>query len=518
MKISHKSLFDRLRDDTVIQRTLMYARWTLPKLMADFTELQTSQGRINVERDYQEIGAMLTNNLATKLARLLFPNLPFFRINASPKLREAAMEQGISDKDFLSGLAKAESDAAARVFINAGYAQLILMLLHLIVTGNVLVYRDSKAGTFHTFGLQSFAVRRDGRGNPLDIVLREFTVVEGLEPDVQLLLRANNPAKYSRPEQSVEVYTRIHRIIKQSGVVYEVTQEVDTIPVGTASSYPEHLCPWICPTWSLIHGEHYGRGMVEDYAGGFAKLSDVSEAQALYLVEMMRVLHLVSASSGTDIDDLVSAESGEYVRGDPDTISAHEAGDSAKSQVVSAELETLFQRLATAFMYRGNTRDAERVTAFEIQQDSLEADNSLGGVYSSLSSSVQVPLSHVLLSEVKASTVNGIISGDMKLEIVAGIPALGRSTDVQNLLLASQEIVAVASLPQVDPRFDIMRMVNVILAGHSIDPATVMHSEEEQKEINQAQRQEADGRAQMLSAANTADTIDAVSNLTQGQP
>lgn len=516
MKISHKALFDKLRDDTVILRNRMYARWTLPKLMADFTELATSN-QVQVERDYQEIGAMLTNNLATKLARLLFPNLPFFRINASYNLKAAATDAGISEKEFTSGLAKAEADAAARVFINAGYAQLILMLLHLIVTGNVLVYRDSKAGTFHTYGLQSFAVRRDGRGNAMDIVLREFTVVEGLEPDVQLLLRANNPSKYGRPEQTVEVYTRIHRVIKRSGVVYEVTQEVDTIPVGTPSEYPEHLCPWLCPTWSLIHGEHYGRGMVEDYAGGFAKLSDVSEAQALYLVEMMRVLHLVSASSGTDIDDLINAESGEYVRGDPDTVAVHEAGDSAKSQVVTAELEALFQRLATAFMYRGNTRDAERVTAFEIQQDSLEADNSLGGVYSSLSSSVQVPLAHLLLTEISAGSINGIITGDVKLEIVAGIPALGRSTDVQNLLMASQEIVAVAPLAQIDPRIDMKRVIDVILAGRSVDPVSIMYDEAEQQDINTATRQEAAGQQQMLNAATTADTIDAVSNLTQGQ-
>lgn len=494
----------------------MYARWTLPKLMADFTELSTSN-RVNVERDYQEVGAMLTNNLATKLARLLFPNLPFFRINVSQQLKAAAQDSGITDKEFMSGLAKAEADAAARVFINAGYAQLILMLLHLIVTGNVLVYRDSKEGTFHTFGLQSFAVRRDGRGNALDIVLREFTVVEGLEPDIQMMLRASNASKYSRPEQTVEVYTRIHRKLTTSGVVYEVSQEVDTIPVGTPSQYPEHLCPWLCPTWSLIHGEHYGRGMVEDYAGGFAKLSDVSEAQALYLVEMMRVLHLVSASSGTDIDDLVNAESGEYVRGDPDTVAVHEAGDSAKSQVVTAELEALFQRLARAFMYHAGARDSERTTAFEIQQDSLEADNSLGGVYSSLSSSVQVPLAHLLLTEISSGAINGIISGDVKLEIVAGIPALGRSTDVQNLLLASQEIVAVAALAQVDPRIDIKRVIDVILAGRSVDPSTIMFDDAEQADINAAQRQQAQGQAQMLNAATTADTIDAVSNLTRGQ-
>jgi hypothetical protein len=516
-RLSHKALFEKLRDDTVINKCKNYAHWTLPKLMADFTELQSSQGRVTVERDYQEIGALLTNNLATKLARLLFPNLPFFKVNASPALRKAATDKGIPEQAFLSGLAKAESDAAARVFVNAGYAQLILMLLHLIVTGNVLLHRDSKAGTFHTYGLQSFATRRDGRGNNLDTVLREFTVVEGLPFDVQQALRISNPSKYSRPEQTVEVYTRIHRVVKQAGVVIEVSQEVDTIPVGETASYPEHLCPWICPTWSLIHGEHYGRGMVEDYAGGFAKLSDVSEAQALYLIEMMRVLHLVSASSGTDIDDLANAESGEYVRGDPETVAVHETGDANKAAQVSAELEALTMRLSRAFMYTGAARDSERTTAYELQRESLEADNSLGGTYSSLSSSVQVNLAHILLTEANESTLAGIISGDVKLEIIAGIPALGRSTDVQNLLMASQEILAAAPLAQLDKRIDIMKLVDVIFAGRSVDPATVMYDEQQQQSINDADRQAAAGQQQLLSAANAADQIDSIENLTQGQ-
>lgn len=514
-KISHKALFDKLRDDTVISKCQLYARWTLPKLMADFTEVNTS-GKVNVERDYQEVGALLANNLATKLARLLFPNLPFFRINPSQALRKAATDAAIPEKDFVAGLAQSEAEAASRVFINAGYAQLILMLQHLIVTGNVLVKRDSKHGTFHTYGLQSFAVRRDGEGNHLDIVLRQYTVVEGLPLDIQTALRISNPSKYTRPEQSVEVYTRIHRKMTDAGVSYEVTQEVDTIPVGTPSTYPEHLCPWFCPTWSIIHGEHYGRGMVEDYAGGFAKLSDVSEAQALYLIEMLRVLHLVSASSGTDIDDLMDAESGAYVRGDPESVVAHEAGDSAKSQVVTAELEAVFQRLARAFMYTAGARDAERVTAYELQRDSLEADNSLGGVYSSLASSVQVPMAHVLLAEVKTGAITGIISGDIKLEIVAGIPALGRSTDVQNLLMAIQEIAAAAAVTQIDQRFDIKRISDVILAGRSVDPSTIMFSADEQATIDEAAKQQAAGQQQLLQAANATDQISAINDITQG--
>lgn len=514
-KVSHKALFEKLRDSTVINRNRLYAHWTLPKLMADFTEIRNSN-KANIERDYQEIGALLVNNLAAKLARLLFPNFPFFRITASEKLKKAAEAQGIESQEFVAGLAKAETEASARIFVNAGYAQLILALCHLIVTGNVLVYRDSANGKFTTYGLQSYVVRRDGKGEVLDSVLREYTYVEGLPEDVQRMLRIQNPSMYGRPEKEVEVYTRIHRESRPNGPVYVVTQQVDTIDVGQPSTYPVHLCPWIFATWSLIHGEHYGRGMVEDYAGGFAKLSDVSEAHGLYLVEMLRILNLVSAGSGTDVDDMVNAESGQWVRGDPNTVNAYESGNALKAERAAAELQTIFGRLASAFMYGSNTRDAERVTAEEIRRDADEADNSLGGVYSSLSSSVQIPLANVLLTEVRETALVGILSGNIKLEIIAGIPALGRSTDVQNLLLASQEIAAVAGLSQMDNRFSLAKLVDVILAGRSVDPSSVFNDASTQEKINAASRQEAAGQAQLLGAAQASDQIQAVNELTQG--
>ena len=61
MRVSHKSLFEKLRDDTVIQKCNTYAKWTLPQLMADLS-LTRGQTQIVVERDYQEIGALLVNH------------------------------------------------------------------------------------------------------------------------------------------------------------------------------------------------------------------------------------------------------------------------------------------------------------------------------------------------------------------------------------------------------------------------------------------------------------------------
>ena len=493
-----KALFNKFRDTIVVDRSVQYARWTLPYLMANVAEVSAS-GRVIVERDFQELGALFTNNLAAKLTKLLFPTqYPFFQASASKPFKDHAANKGISEDALRTMFSRMEMASNRRLFINSGYAGLILALKHLIVTGNVLLYRDSEKGTITSYGLQSFASRRDGCGYLLDCILREFTTVEALPEALQVALRTASRSKYSRPEQMVEKFTRIHREFRNGREGYAVSQEVDTISIGDASWYPTNLCPWMCPTWSLIPGEHYGRGMVEDYAGGFARLSSLSEAAALYGIEIMRVVHLVGAGSGGDVDELATSESGEWVRGDPNNIAAHEAGDAGKLVAVSAEIGAVVQRLSKAFMYQAMTRNAERVTAYELQQDAQEAEYALGGVYSTLSGGIQVPLAHILLTEVSDLALTGIITGELRPDVTAGIPALGRNSDVQNLLMASQEINAVLPVIQLDKRFNPQLVVDLVLAGRSIDSTTLFYTPEQQKTNQEAEQ------AAMSAAGNLA--------------
>lgn len=499
---THKALFHKFRDTTVISRCEQYAQWTLPYLMAN-SDKTGSTGRVLVERDFQEIGALFTNNLSSKLTRLLFPTqYPFFQASASGEFKKLATQQGLNDATLRTMFSRMEMNANKRLFVNSGYAALILALKHLIVTGQVLIHRDSKRGTVTAFGLTNFATRRDGTGELLDCILREFTSVEALPEELQASLRTANRAKYGRPEQVVEKYTRVHRAVRKGIEGYEVSQEVDTISVGELSWYPKNLCPWMCPTWVLIPGEHYGRGMVEDYAGGFARLSTLSEAAALYGVEIMRVVHLVGAGAGGDVDELAESESGEWVRGDPNQIAVHEAGDATKLTVVEAQLERVIGRLAKAFMYQGATRDAERVTAYELQRDAQEAEYALGGVYSTLSGNIQIPMAHILMTEVSDMALSGLITGELTPDVTAGIPALGRSSDVQNLLQAAQELGAVIPVLQLDKRINPQKVVDVVFAGRSIDTEALYFTPEEQA-ANQAAKDSMDAATANLVQAGT---------------
>lgn len=507
---SMKSLFQRYRDDTVVLKSEQYAYWTLPQLMINL-QIASNGHSQQVERDFQEMGALLVNNLASKLASLLFPSSrPFYKIKLSDAIKRLMRDKGTKEMDVATGLSKLEMDSCQQLFLNASYEQLVLAVKHLIVTGNVLLFRDSTKFTTHAYGLQSFGIARDGRGNMLDCVLREFTAFESLSPLVQAVLLTKYPSKYTRMQRQynkVELYTRIKRITAPNGkIMYEVSQEADDVPVGSSGTYPEHLCPWQAPTWSLIAGENYGRGLVEDYAGGFAKLSDASHASALYGIEMSKVVHLVAPGMGANIDALQQSENGEYVQGTKDSVTAYEGGDAGKFQQMEAAIATTFGRLARAFMYKANTRDAERVTAYELKQDALEAENTLGGVYSSLSAAMQIPMAHVLLLEVDPGSLEGIVTKAFKLDIIAGIPALGRQADVQNLAAASQEAAAIVPvLKQLSPKIDVDKILAIVFAAHSIDPATVYMDPDQIAAMEAAQAQKAQGEAQIAQSTTTAD-------------
>ncbi len=520
-RLSHKSRFLKYRDETVIQKSIDYARWTLPQLMVDIELNSNGRGAV-VERDYQEIGPLLVNNLAAKLTGLLFPaSRPFFEAELTDQLIQAATRAGQSQQDLQNQFAKLVIRACKRVFKNASYAQLVQAARHLIVTGNVLTYRDSDEQRITTYGLQSFAVRRDGSGRLLDTVLRERTYIEALAPDIAAALRRANPSKYRRQDDAppVDLYTRIERKVAKTGRVYfRVTQEADEIEVGTPGEYPEHLCPWQVITWNLIAGENYGRGLVEDYAGGFAKLSDASEAAALYGIEILKVLHVVAPGLGADIDEMATAESGEYVQGLNGSVQAHEAGDAIKLQTIRQEINEVFGNLARAFMYKANTRDAERVTAYELRQDAQEADNVLGGVYSSLAEKWQVPMAHVLIYEERATLLAGLLDGTVKLDIIAGVPALGRSIDLQNLLDAAQDISAIVpAFTALSKRVNAQALFETVLRLNSIDTEEFFLSDAEFKAQQDAERVEAEGKDQLMNAAVGAETANSLNEYSQTQ-
>lgn len=506
MNKRYSALFDEYRDDSVLARVREYARWTVPTAVA---EVESTGQRSHVEGDFQSEGALLVTTLASKLVGLLFPTShPFMRINIG-EISEGEIEAGGASSTEVAGkLADTEQQASSRIFMNSSYSQVQEAMVSLIVTGNACVYRDTVEGRTVSYNLPSFATKRDGRGFVVDALVKERTFFGSLDKKAQEKLRKAQRGRFKPGEEykiALDMYTRVLRSPRGGVVGYEVSTEIEGVRVGTPGWYRERECPWMFPVWRLVSGENYGRGLVETHAGGMGRLSVIGEALTLYTVESLKIVNLAGLSSASDIEALNRANNGEWVPANPGDVQAFESGATGKIQAVQAMLESQFNRLAPAFMYAGPTRDAERITAYELRQQALEAENSLGGAYSALADGFQLPLGYLLIGEVNQELLDALATTtDSSVSLTTGINALGRANEVQSLLTAIQTVAGIAEMLPADNRLDRDKVNDLIYAAHSVNTAQVKKSPEQLKMEAEAAQMEAEAQQNMTAAADLA--------------
>lgn len=477
----YETLYTKYRDDSAILKTESYAHWTLPTVFAD-PDLRDGI-RVQVRRDYQSVGAVYTNMLAAKLTRLLFPsNQPFFRIDSTGDAEMLAEMMGAQASELANGLSELENSAFRRIFLKSSYHQLVHAMKLLIVTGNVLLYRDSVTGNMNAYSLRQYSMLRDGSGKVHDIILKERTLLTELPLEVRSAYRGR------KGDSGICLYTRIKRERRLIGDVFVVTQQVEGgINLDNREVYPEAICPYIPAVWNLVTGETYGRGLVEDYAGDLSKLSSLSEALALYEIESCRVLHMAAPGSQVDVDSMAQEESGAWVSGNPTMVAAYEAGDYNKITTLMAEVSAIASRLAPAFMYVQNQRNAERVTAEEIRQNAEEAESALGGVYSVIADTLHIPLAHILCWEVNQGFINELLAQGLSLSVLTGVAALSRSIDVTKLIQAAQALAQVLPVLTNTPRVDPDKVLDMVLNGFGINTKDLYRTEEQLQQLQQQQ-------------------------------
>lgn len=499
----YQTLYERYKDQRLLEKYKTYAKWTVSSIFPEADFKDDLKGNNILQRDYQSMGAILVNNLTAKLVKLLFPvGLSFFRVQEDKQMERELQRLNDGAKINLAQLQNLASTALLR---NAGYAQLHTLIKTLIVTGNALVVRRGQK--LSVYSPKNYTIFRDQDGTVMDCILKQSMAYGGAPQVVKSLQRLSG----KQPYDTVDLYTRIRRL--RDGR-YEVSQQIQDVRVNEPIVYAHNLCPYIPVVWSLVNGDSYGHGIVQDYAGDFAKLSILSEAVSKYQVDACKVVNLVKAGTGCDIDALADAQCGEWVQADPDAVGKTEPGNVAVIQSILEDLNQIIQRLSIAFMYTSNVRDAQRVTAQEIRQKVNEADQALGGVYSQLSEALHKPLAYLLLAEISQPMGALIIGKRVRVRILTGTAALGRNNNTERLLQASQVLsVIIPALTQVSRRFNTQKIVDQTLINYGVILDDVLKSEEELKKESQLAQQQLESLQMAQAGGQNAQNID---NLMQG--
>lgn len=405
-----------------LSRAEEYSRFTLPYLMADVNDDISSQNA------WQDDGASAVNFLSNKLSQVLFPaQRSFFRIDLTAEGIKQLEKEGMTTSTAQKLLSDVEKNAMTYGESLQFRPAVVEAFKHLLVTGNVMMYHPDKDSPVQAVPLHHYAVRRDNNGTNLDIVFLQEKALETFEPAIRMAIQSARKGKQYKDSDNIKLYTHAKR---QKDGKYKIMQSADDIPVGTESLVTEDKSPFLVLTWKRSYGEDYGRGMAEDHAGAFFVIQFLSEALARGMALMADIKYLVKPGSYTDINQFVSGGAGAVMHGIEGDIHIVQLGKYADYTPIQAVLNDYRQRIGRVFMMESMTRrDAERVTAYEIQRDAMLVEQSLGGVYSLFSTTFQAPLAKWFMNGI-SSILN---SKNVSPTILTGIEALGRMAELDKL-------------------------------------------------------------------------------------
>lgn len=300
-------------------------------------------------------------------------------------------------------------------------------LKHLIVTGNSLVYLPDSGG-MRVFHLDRFVVERDSMGNVLYIATKECISYAALDEKMKAVVDINEEDS----TEEVDLYTAVCR----EGDKWRVFQDIKGNPIeDSEGTYPLDQNPFIPLRFSRVDGEDYGRGYVEEYLGDLQSLESLTRAIVEGSAAAAKVLFLVNPNGTTRARTLAESPNGTITQGNAADVSVLQLNKFNDFRVAQETIAAIKDRLGHNFLLTsGVVRNAERVTAEEIRMLSMELESSLGGLYSLLSTELQLPLVNRLLTTLTKKKKLPKLPKDIATPvIITGVEALGRGNDLQKL-------------------------------------------------------------------------------------
>lgn len=457
------------------------AELTLPMLLPR----QGTTGASEIPTPWQSVGSTGVNNLGSKLLMaVLPPNTPMFRLEMDEiALAKYQVDDGMKTR-LEMGLSKMERAVMKDVEMSGDRAGVFEMLLHLLVTGNILIHVSDMG--FRVYRLDHFVCRRDPSGNPLEIIAHEAIDPVVLPAEIREYVKRD--VKYHEAT-SVDLYTRITR----TDTKWVVTQEVcgQTVP-GVGGAYPLDKCPWLPLRFIRVDGQDYGRGYVETVLGDLRSLEDLSQALAEGARAAAKLLFMCNPNGTTKPEDLAKAANGDFVNGIKDEVTALQVEKYHDFRVAFEQAQVISNRLSYAFLlHTAVQRDAERVTAEEIRYMAQELETTLGGFYTLISQEFQLPYIRLKMTRMqRQNKLPQLPKGLVKPTIITGIEAIGRGNDRNKLVQYGQTLTAVYGPEAVARRLNFQEFSDRLATSDGIDTKNLVVSDEQIAEQDkQAQMQ-----------------------------
>ncbi len=483
----------------LLKRCEDYAYWTLRKI---FPEASYDQNNEEHSHDNQSVGAQAVNHLSNKLMLALFaPSRPCMRLEASPRAKQTleqvvpsgTPERVAAEAEIQKELANIEKEATKLLDKRKLRPKLYEVLKHLIITGNVLLVIEKD--TIRVMSLRKYVVRRNRKGEVIELIIKEELLFDELDDNVQSYL-----ASTKRHDDKVCLYRVVRRMPNGD---YEETQWVDDtmLPEDFSGKYPKDKLPYRPLTWDLADDQDYGTGLVEDYANDFSALSKLSNSQVTNAILASEFRWLANPAGVTSVAEFANSANGDVLAGNKDDLTLVESSKRGDMQVVGAMVSEYVNRIGRGFLLASMlVRQAERVTAEEIRQTAQELETALGGAYSRIAVDFQEPLAEWLISSINANALS-----DFDITIITGMDALSRAGDLDDLKLWLADLTALANIPpQLQATLNMSAVATALALPRRIDSSLYLKSQEQIAAEQQAAQEQAAQAAMVQAGAQQA--------------
>ena len=486
----YKEQYDRLTSDRegFLQQARAHSELTIPSLIPPDG---TGNSFNNLHKPFQSIGAFGVNSLANKLTGALYPPTePFFKLDvvtSSEEVESMSPQQLVLMDEKLSAI---EQKILSEMTKRGDRSAITEAVKHLVVGGNVLLYVGDEITTFYP--LDSYVALRDGEGNLLKTITKDtlsYEIFKESHPELTDVHSAHQGGRSYAPK-TIDVYTAC---VRKDGYWKVQEEAAGKLIASSKSRHPIDKPPYLALRFNRIDKQSYGRGYVESLYGDLRSLENLWQAMVEGSAINARVVFLVNPNGFTSQRLFEESANGAVIPGVASDITTAKVDKSADLAVTANQIQQIEARLQQAFLLASSAqRQAERVTATEVQMVVAELEQVLGGVYAVLSEEFQRPYVNRLVSVLmKAKAIPEWPEGVIDVSIITGSAGVGRGIDRERMVQFIQTLTQTLGPDVFKEYANIGTTISRLAASFGINlQGLIKTAEERQAEQAQAQQQQ----------------------------
>lgn len=481
-----------------LERSRYCASLSVPSLLPPSGWTEESQ----LPQPFSSVTARGVTAMASRMLSALLPlnDMPFFKFELN-----TGMDPDDDVRTYLESLSYQVYNKLSSKNLRETLYQI---LQHLIVVGDILLIMEDDF-SYRLIRLDQFVVRRDVNGEAKEIIHLDF-VANNNDNDLADALY-HDSTEYNRTGYET-IYVRCWKE-EESGLWRCRKEDAD----GNLIMEGEWtVCPYVCLRWAGVAGENYGRSHCEDLIGDIRSLEAFTEGLIYGTAAASSFWVGIDPAGITEIDDIHDAHKGSFVparQQDVFTISPA-ATMTPQLQATQAGVENMRKEIGQAFLLNSASMpQGERVTATAIRAIGQELENVLGGAFSSIARSLMKPIvSRAIYIMLDNNEIDPRMeaeftdNGELTVEIVTGLQALSRDSDLQKLMQMGE---MVRNLPEpAIANFRWEAYGRALISSLGFNPDNWVKAEEDiQREQQEMQAQQMAMQQQMQAQAGVQDVM-----------